>query len=160
MAVLLKFVFDLGGESEGLWSGEVEAGPNAVLAWKREGYRRGSFSARDAAATLTYGGFWRLGWHYWRTGLGEMHRSFSKAAFVRALQQLVPEVSVAALGQGGAGVRAQALDAAGRLLDDFCIVESPRMIHVLNAPSPAATASMAIGQSIADQARRAFALPS
>jgi len=139
-------------------TGEVEAGPNAVLAWRREGYRKGSFSLRDAASILSYGGAWRLGAHYWRTGLGELYRSVSKAAFVRALQTLVPEVAAAALGPGGAGVRAQALDPTGKLLDDFCILESAHMLHVLNAPSPAATASLAIGERLAEMAKQSFAL--
>jgi L-2-hydroxyglutarate oxidase len=129
--------------------GEVEAGPNAVLAFKREGYRWLDVSSRDTLATLGYGGFWRLARRYWRTGLGEIHRSLSKAAFVRALQVLLPELTAADLAPGGAGVRAQALDPDGKLVDDFRIVTGDRTIHVLNAPSPAATASISIGRTIA-----------
>jgi (S)-2-hydroxyglutarate dehydrogenase len=139
-------------------SGEIEAGPNAVLALRREGYGRLSFSPRDALSTLTYGGFWRLARRYARTGLGEVRRSFSKRAFVRALRELVPEIEAADLTHGGAGVRAQALDRRGALLDDFSIVEAERMVHVLNAPSPAATASIAIGRAIATIAERTFEL--
>ena len=134
--------------------GGVEAGPNAVLALKREGYAKTSFSPGDALETFLYPGFWRMGMKYWKTGMAEMYRSFSKAAFARALARLVPEIEESDLLPGGAGVRAQAMDASGRLLDDFHIVEAERMIHVLNAPSPAATASMAIGESIADLARQ------
>ncbi len=133
-------------------TGGVEAGPNAVLALRREGYRRTSFSPRDALATLAFPGFWRLAARYWRMGSGEMWRSWSKGAFVRALQRLLPELEREDLAPGGAGVRAQALARDGSLLDDFAIVEQEGMIHVLNAPSPAATASIAIGRRIAAMA--------
>ena len=136
--------------------GGVEAGPNAVLALKREGYTRWSFSLRDTAATLAYPGFWRMARSYWTMGLGEYWRSFDKRAFVRALQALVPEIAAADLTPGGAGVRAQALDRSGRLLDDFRIVEGEHQVHVLNAPSPAATASISIGEAIASVALRSF----
>ena len=139
-------------------SGAVEAGPNAVLAFKREGYRRTSFSLRDSVATLSYPAFWRLARHYWRTGLGEFYRSWNKGAFVAALGELVPEIRRDDLLPGGAGVRAQALDGNGELLDDFRIVQRPGQIHVLNAPSPAATASLAIGDAIAGMAIRDFTL--
>ena len=129
--------------------GGAEAGPNAVLAFKREGYTRTSFSVRDAAATLAYPGFWRLAGRYWKTGLAEQWRSLHKAAFVRSVQRLVPELGDDQLVRGGAGVRAQALAPDGALLDDFAIVRGERMVHVLNAPSPAATASIAIGRTIA-----------
>lgn len=138
--------------------GSVEAGPNAVLAFKREGYRKTSFSLRDTAATFSYPGFVRLAFRYLPMGLGEFYRSFSKPAFVRALQRLVPDVRSADLLPGGAGVRAQALTPDGKLVDDFHIIEGDRQIHVLNAPSPAATASLAIGGSIADRAADSFAL--
>jgi len=138
--------------------GRVEAGPNAVLAFKREGYTRTSFSLRDSLSTATFPGFWRLAGRYLATGLGEMWRSWNKAAFVKALQELMPEITAADLVTGGAGVRAQALDAAGNLVDDFRIVEAERQIHVLNAPSPAATASIAIGRHIADLAMHRFDL--
>ncbi|NOZ93129.1 MAG: L-2-hydroxyglutarate oxidase [Acidobacteria bacterium] len=129
--------------------GGAEAGPNAVLAFKREGYRRSSFSPRDAASTMAYGGFWRLAARYWKTGLAEQWRSLNKAAFVHSVQRLVPGLRGDQLVRGGAGVRAQALAPDGSLLDDFAIVRGERMIHVLNAPSPAATASIAIGRAIA-----------
>lgn len=137
--------------------GGVEAGPNAVLSLKRYGYTRTSFSARDTLDMLRYAGLWRMAGRYWRTGLGEMHRSWSKAAFVRALQKLMPELTAADIVPAGAGVRAQALSPSGQLVDDFHIVPSERMIHVLNAPSPAATASLSIGRAIADLANANFA---
>jgi len=139
-------------------AGGVEAGPNAVLAFEREGYTRWSFSLRDAAGTFAFPGFWRMATKYWRMGLGEFARSWSKPAFVRALQALVPELRPEDVERAGAGVRAQALERSGKLLDDFCIVETPRQIHVLNAPSPAATASIAIGESIAAMAGADFGI--
>ncbi|HUK12088.1 MAG TPA: L-2-hydroxyglutarate oxidase [Thermoanaerobaculaceae bacterium] len=138
--------------------GGVEAGPNAVLAFKREGYTRSSFSLRDSAGTLAFPGFWRMAGGYWRMGMGEMWRSWSKRAFVRALKELLPELEGSDVRRAGAGVRAQALARSGKLLDDFCIVEAPRQIHVLNAPSPAATASIAIGRTIAEMAASRFDL--
>jgi (S)-2-hydroxyglutarate dehydrogenase len=133
-------------------AGGVECGPNAVLALKREGYTRTAFSARDSFETLSYPGFWRMAAKYWRMGAGEVWRSFSKAAFVRALQKLLPEIRAEHLEDGGAGVRAQALLNDGAMVDDFKIVRDARAIHVLNAPSPAATASLCIGEQIADMA--------
>jgi L-2-hydroxyglutarate oxidase len=138
--------------------GRVEAGPNAVLAFKREGYRRLSFSLHDTLETFGYGGFWRLAGRYWLTGLQEYYRSFSKGAFVRDLQRLIPALREEDVVRGGAGVRAQAVDPAGKLLDDFHIVEGEGMIHVLNAPSPAATASIAIGRTVAGKALESFGL--
>jgi L-2-hydroxyglutarate oxidase len=138
--------------------GGVEAGPNAVLAFRREGYTRTSFSAKDTLEMFTYAGFWRMAGKYWKMGLGEMHRSASKKAFVRALQGLIPELRDEDVHRSGAGVRAQALDAHGSLLDDFRIVEAERMIHVLNAPSPAATASISIGRTIAEMAGTSFGI--
>ncbi len=138
--------------------GGVEAGPNAVLAFKREGYSRWSFSPRDALATAAFPGFWRMARSYWRMGAGEYWRSFNRRAFVGALRRLMPEITARDLEPGGAGVRAQALDRDGRLLDDFRIVEAERQVHVLNAPSPAATASISIGETIAEIACRAFAI--
>ncbi len=136
--------------------GGVEAGPNAVLSFKREGYRKADFSPREAWDTLSFPGFWRLARQYWRTGLGEMYRSFRKPAFVRALQRLLPDLRSDDLEPGGAGVRAQAIDASGALVDDFSIQAIGGVIHVLNAPSPAATASLPIGEAIAAQARQHF----
>lgn len=138
--------------------GGVEAGPNAVLAFKREGYRKWSVSPRDTLAFTCYPGFWRMASRHWRMSLGEMHRSWSKAAFVKALQRLLPELTPADVHPAGAGVRAQALEPSGKLVDDFRIVEAERMVHVLNAPSPAATASISIGETIADMAGTSFGL--
>ncbi len=136
--------------------GGVEAGPNAVLSLKREGYAKTDFAVRDAWEALTYPGFLRLAARYWRTGLGEMVRSFSKTAFVGALQRLLPELRREDLEPGGSGVRAQALEASGALVDDFSIQEGAGVVHVLNAPSPAATASLSIGEAIAERAGRLF----
>jgi (S)-2-hydroxyglutarate dehydrogenase len=138
--------------------GGIEAGPNAVLAFRREGYARTSFSAKDSLEMLGYGGFWRMAAKYWRMGMEEMYRSASKKAFVKALRGLIPELGDEDVHPSGAGVRAQALDAQGALLDDFRIVEAERMIHVLNAPSPAATASISIGRTIAEMAGKSFGL--
>jgi L-2-hydroxyglutarate oxidase len=136
--------------------GGIEAGPNAVLAFKRYGYTRSSFSLRDTLDMATYGGLWRMAGRYWKTGLGEFHRSWSKAAFVQALQKLMPELTADDIVPAGAGVRAQALAPSGNLVDDFHIVPAERMIHVLNAPSPAATASLSIGRTIAELANTNF----
>jgi (S)-2-hydroxyglutarate dehydrogenase len=133
-------------------SGSVDAGPNAVLAFRREGYQRTDFDLADAMSSLSFPGFWRMGVKNWRSGLDEFHRSFSKAAFVRALQRLVPEVRDADLVAGKSGVRAQALTAEGTLADDFQFVPSQRMLHVLNVPSPAATASLVIARTIVNTA--------
>jgi len=134
-------------------SGGIEAGPNAVLAMKREGYRKTDFKMRDAVETALFPGFWRMAIKYWRSGLGEYYRSLNKQAFTHALQKLVPGIQAADLEPAGAGVRAQALDRTGRLLDDFVIVRSSReIIHVCNVPSPAATASLVIGQQIVEMA--------
>ena len=132
--------------------GSVEAGPNAVLATAREGYRRRDFNFQETWELLTNPGVWKIGRNYWKTGMGEYTRSLFKPLFVKALQYLVPAIQGSDLVTGGSGVRAQAMDETGKLLDDFCIVQSERFIHVLNAPSPAATASFAIGSTIADQA--------
>lgn len=138
--------------------GQVEAGPNAVLALAREGYTRTTIDARELLQTVAHPGFWRLARRYYRTGFDEFKRSFSKASFAAALQRLVPEVQAGDLLPAGAGVRAQAVGPTGALLDDFVIVSSPRAVHVLNAPSPAATASLAIGDYIAEVATEQFAL--
>ena len=132
--------------------GSVEAGPNAVPALRREGYRWRDIAPLDAWDALTYIGFLRLTRRHWRTGLGEVWRSVSKRAFVQALQRLLPALHSSILVRGGAGVRAQALQRDGALVDDFQIVETERMIHVLNAPSPGATASLPIGERIAAMA--------
>jgi L-2-hydroxyglutarate oxidase len=139
-----------------MMSGGVEAGPNAVLALKREGYTRTSFSLRDTAELLAYEGFWKMARQHWRTGMGELARSMQKSRFVRSLQALIPEITEGDLEPGRAGVRAQAVDHEGRLIDDFRLVEGHAMLHVLNAPSPAATASLAIGEHLAQTAERCF----
>ena len=136
--------------------GEVEAGPNAVLAGRREGYRWRDVSVRDVADLASYSGFWRMTRRYWRIGALEMYRSLRRAAFVAGLRRLVPDVRGSDLRRAGAGVRAQAVDPSGALLDDFRFAEADRMLHVLNAPSPAATASLAIGRSIAAWAARSL----
>jgi (S)-2-hydroxyglutarate dehydrogenase len=136
--------------------GEVECGPNAVLAFAREGYRKTDVNVGDLWGTLTYPGFIKLGAHYWRMGAGEMWRSISKAAFVKALQRLMPEITSEQLEPMPAGIRAQAVAADGRMLDDFAFAESTRMVHVVNAPSPAATASLSIGKTIVEKLAQRF----
>jgi L-2-hydroxyglutarate oxidase len=131
--------------------GDVHAGPNAVLSLKREGYHRTSFDLGDFLDTMTYPGFWRLATKHARYGLEEMYRSFSKKAFVRSLQRVIPEICEQDLVPGPAGVRAQALRPDGGLVDDFLIVNNGSGMHVCNAPSPAATASLEIGRVIAEQ---------
>jgi len=140
--------------------GEVEAGPNAVLAFRREGYSRWSCSPRDMCEWMLYPGFWKMAAKYWRTGLGEMLRSLSKKRFYHSLQRLIPELEIADIHPFGSGVRAQALERSGNLVDDFRFVQAEKMIHVLNAPSPAATASLSIGQTIASMAAQAWDLKS
>ncbi len=134
--------------------GGVEAGPNAVLALEREGYTRTSLDVRDLWDIATWPGTWRMASRHWRAGMAEQWRSLSRASFARACAALVPEIVAADLAPGGAGVRAQAVARSGALVDDFAIVEAERMVHVLNAPSPAATASLAIGEEIATRALR------
>jgi L-2-hydroxyglutarate oxidase LhgO len=137
-------------------NGTVHAGPNAVLALKREGYRKTDISLADVMALASHRGFWRMARRYWSVGLKELYRSWSKRAFVRVLQRLVPEIAAADLVPGGCGVRAQALDDRGTLLDDFDIIQREHAIHVRNVPSPAATASIRIGEIITDMAASAF----
>ena len=139
-------------------TGRVDAGPNAVLALAREGYRHRDINLRDLASSLAFPGFWRMARQHWRNGLDEWHRSLSKQAFVRALQRLLPEVGENDLVPGGSGVRAQALKPDGALVDDFQFVPSGKVLHVLNVPSPAATASLAIGKAIVDTAAASFGL--
>ncbi len=139
--------------------GEVWLGPNAVLAFAREGYRRRDVNLYDLWETLTYPGFWRLARTYWRTGLAEMYRDFSKRAFLAALQRYIPDLTLDDLLPGPSGVRAQALGLDGTLVDDFVVDAVGPVLHVRNAPSPAATASLAIAQMIADKAADQFGLP-
>ncbi|MES2688769.1 MAG: L-2-hydroxyglutarate oxidase [Bacteroidota bacterium] len=129
--------------------GDVEAGPNAVFAFKREGYHKSDVDLKEMMEALAWPGFQKVAAKYWKTGIGEFYRSFSKQAFTRALQRLIPEVQEDDLVPAEAGVRAQACDRTGGLLDDFKIIERPNAIHVLNAPSPAATSSLSIGKTIA-----------
>ena len=137
-------------------TGEREAGPNAVLAFAREGYQWADMVPQELWETLRFSGFRTIARKYWQTGLGEIYRSLNKAAFLRALQRLLPELQAEDLLPGGSGVRAQAISTDGALVDDFVITSSPHAIHVLNAPSPGATASLAIGQQIVQQAAQAF----
>ncbi len=133
-------------------TGKVDAGPNAVFALAREGYRHTDISVRDLASAFSFPGFWRMAGKHWRNALDEWHRSLSKPVFVRALQRLLPEVTEKDLVPGGSGVRAQALKPDGSLVDDFQFVTSGKVLHVLNVPSPAATASLMIGKAIVDTA--------
>jgi L-2-hydroxyglutarate oxidase len=139
-------------------SGSVDAGPNAVFAFRREGYRRTDFNLRDLASSIAFPGFRRMAAKNWRSGFAEFRRSFSKPAFVRALQRLVPQVREEDLVPGGSGVRAQAVTRDGALVDDFQFVPSEKMLHVLNVPSPAATASLVIGKTIVETAEKYFGL--
>lgn len=136
--------------------GGIEAGPNAVLAFKREGYRKTDFSFADLKDTLSWPGFRKVAARYWKTGMGEYYRSFSKSAFTTALQALIPELRKEDLIPGGSGVRAQACEHSGGLLDDFAILENPQAINVCNAPSPAATSSLAIGHTVSELALKRF----
>lgn len=131
--------------------GNVEAGPNAVFAFKREGYNKTDFNFIDTFESLSWRGFQKVAAKYWRVGVGEFYRSFSKSAFTKALQKLIPEIQENDLTTGGAGVRAQACDINGSLVDDFYILEKENIFHVLNSPSPAATASLSIGDFISDK---------
>jgi len=133
-------------------NGDVEAGPNAVLAFKREGYKKTDFNVFDLSEILAWPGFQKVALKYWQTGLGELYRSYSKKAFTRALQKLVPSIKKSDLEAAPAGVRAQASSKDGGLLDDFKIEQNNKIIHVLNAPSPAATSSLSIGKTIAELA--------
>ena len=139
--------------------GEVWAGPNAVLSFSRERYGRFSFNPRDTLSTFTHPGFRRLARRYWRTGLAEMRRDWSKTAFVEACRRLVPELEPGDVEWGPSGIRAQTVLADGGLADDFSVQASDRILHVRNAPSPAATASLAIGRTIAERAVERFDLP-
>ena len=139
-----------------MMKGGIEAGPNAVLAFKREGYKRSQFNLAELSETLAWPGFQKVAAKYWKTGMGEMYRSFSKTAFTNALKELIPDIQESDLVEGGAGVRAQACYRTGGLLDDFCIRENESATNVLNAPSPAATSSLAIGGTVSELALRRF----
>ena len=136
--------------------GGVEAGPNAVLAFAREGYKKLQISLPELTETLMWPGFQKVAAKYWATGFGEMYRSFSKTAFTKALQKLIPEIQKGDLEGGGAGIRAQACDRTGGLIDDFLIYENEYAVNVCNAPSPAATSSLAIGDTVSDLILKRF----
>lgn len=139
-----------------MMKGGVEAGPNAVLAFQREGYKKSDINLSELGESLAWPGFQKVAMKYWKTGMGEMYRSFSKAAFTKALQKLLPEIQESDLVEGGAGVRAQACDRKGGLVDDFLILEEKQVINVCNAPSPAATSSLAIGETVSKLAIKRF----
>ena len=139
-------------------NGSVEAGPNALLAFRREGYTGAAPDLTEAVETLRFPGFWKMAQKYWRKGMAEQYRAWVRSAFAKALQKMVPELQESDLAPGGSGVRAQAVDANGNLLDDFHFVHSGRMIHVCNVPSPAATASLEIGREIVDMMCERFEL--
>ena len=136
--------------------GSIEAGPNAVLAFAREGYKKTDFDIKEIFGLLGYSGFWYMSFKYWKMGLDEQMRSISKKLFVKSLQKLVPSINEADLIVGGSGVRAQAVDRKGGIIQDFKIIQSPGAVHVLNAPSPAATSSLSISQHIVDVAKKQF----
>ena len=136
--------------------GTVEAGPNAILALAREGYKKNNINFKDLLEIITYSGFLKLARQYWQIGMGEIYRSFSKDAFTKALQELLPEIRKDDLINGGSGVRAQAIDKNGKLIDDFSILHTERALHVCNAPSPGATSSIAIGESITNMLEKSF----
>jgi (S)-2-hydroxyglutarate dehydrogenase len=138
--------------------GGVECGPNAVFTFKREGYGKLDFNLKDTAEALSFGGTWKFLSKHWRFGLDEYRRAFSKALFLNRLQKLIPDLEMDDLIPGRSGVRAMALDPDGNMVDDFRIVNGNRSIHVLNAPSPAATAGLAIGNAIAEMAEKHFQL--
>lgn len=151
----IKFPF-LGVHFTRMINGGVEAGPNAVLAFKREGYKKTDFSFTDLLEMKLYPGFWKMAAKFYKMGFQEFRRSYSKDLFVKSLQKLIPEIQSEDIEVGGAGVRAQALERDGKLVDDFRIVEAKRMVHVLNAPSPAATASLSIGKTISEMVIRRY----
>ena len=139
--------------------GYVEAGPNAVLAWAREGYRKSDVSIGETAGALTFPGFWKMTAKHWKTGMQEMRRSYRKSVFVNDLRKLIPEINPEDLEPGGSGVRAQAVSSSGAILDDFHILRGQHALHVLNAPSPGATSSLAIGEYLSNLAIQDFGLP-
>ena len=139
--------------------GYVEAGPNAVLAWAREGYQKSNVNLGETAGALTFPGFWKMTAKHWKTGMQEMNRSYRKSVFVNDLKKLIPEIRPEDLEPGGSGVRAQAVSKSGAILDDFHILRGQHALHVLNAPSPGATSSLAIGEYLSDLAIQDFGLP-
>jgi len=154
-----KFPF-LGVHLTRMIDGSVEAGPNAVMAFAREGYRKRDVKLAELAQTLGYLGFWKMALRYWNVGLYEMYRSLSKKAFVKDLQELIPSICEDDLVPGGSGVRAQLVTPEGKMADDFSLMKEGNTVHVLNAPSPAATASFAIGRQIAHELSGGMAIQS
>ena len=138
--------------------GAVWAGPNAVLAFAREGYQRWKINPKDLWEILSYRGFWKMAARYWKMGLAEMYRDYIKGAYVKELQRYLPDIQADDIVPGPSGVRAQALANDGRLVDDFLIQHGENIVHVLNAPSPAATSSLVLAQLIVDEAQRSFEL--
>tara|TARA_B100001142_G_scaffold327638_1_gene385764 strand:+ start:1878 stop:3089 length:1212 start_codon:yes stop_codon:yes gene_type:complete len=136
--------------------GYVEAGPNAVLAFQQEGYKKTDINIKEMSRTFMFPGFWKMLKSNWKTGMSELYRSYNKSKFVSDLRRLIPSIEAESLVSGGAGVRAQAVDRTGFLLDDFKIVESRNALHVINAPSPGATSSLAIGQHLSELAEKNF----
>jgi L-2-hydroxyglutarate oxidase LhgO len=136
--------------------GGVTAGPNAVLAFKREGYARNSFSLADSLDLASFAGFWKMATRVWREAAGEYYRSWSKRAFTKDMQRLMPELSMQDIQPGGSGVRAQALESTGQLAEDFRFVDTEGMLHVCNVPSPAATASLVIGREIVRRVEKVY----
>ena len=134
--------------------GMIEAGPNAVLALRKEGYKKTDFDLSELVDTLSYKGFRKVAAKYWKTGFYEMYRSFSKNEFVKSLQRLIPSIRSEDVVEGGSGVRAQACDSKGKLIDDFLIIENEKVINICNAPSPAATSCLSIGDTIAEKVLR------
>lgn len=134
-------------------SGGIEAGPNAVFAFKKEGYKRTDFDLKEFLGSILWPGFQKVMFKYWKTGLGEMYRSFNKRAFTKALQRLIPEIKEEHLVESPAGVRAQACDRTGGLLDDFKLIHEKRAIHIINAPSPAATSALSIGKTVSEMVK-------
>jgi L-2-hydroxyglutarate oxidase LhgO len=137
-------------------NGSVEAGPNAVLALGREGYSGSGVDLNEAVEMLRFPGFWKMARKYWKMGMAEQYRAWMKLAFTRALRQMIPELTEDDLVTGGSGVRAQAVDREGNLVDDFRFGHSRRMVHVCNVPSPAATASLEIGREVVDMLASLF----
>ncbi|WP_415376866.1 L-2-hydroxyglutarate oxidase [Patiriisocius sp. Uisw_017] len=134
-----------------MYDGSIEAGPNAVFSFKKEGYSRISFSIRDTIKAFTFIGLWKLFFGYWKIGLGEYKRAFSKKRFLKSLKKLVPDLKMEEITRGKSGVRAQALDNKGNLVDDFLIKKTPNSLHIINAPSPAATACLAIADEVVNR---------
>ena len=139
-------------------NGDIECGPNAVFTFKREGYSKIAFSIKDTIQALSFSGTWRLFINHWKFGLLEYKRAFSKSLFLKQLQKIIPSLEMNDIINGRSGVRAMALDSNGQVIDDFKIVKNKNNIHVLNAPSPAATACLAIGEQIMEEAKRHFKL--